>query len=40
MAIYRQIDETSEKLFEETLKKVQGQFEIKRKDVHNGLKLL
>lgn len=37
---YRTLDSTTENLFESTLLKIKGQFEIKRKDTTTGLKLL
>jgi hypothetical protein len=40
MTDYSSIDNSTEKLFETTLQKVQGQLEIKRKDTKVGLKLL
>jgi hypothetical protein len=40
MKDYRSIDKSTERLFEETLQKIDGQLEIKRKDPEIGLKLL
>jgi hypothetical protein len=40
MTDLRRIDPAAEKLFEATLKRVQGKFEIKRKEPETGLKLL
>ncbi len=40
MTDYRSIDKSTEKLFEDTLQKIHGTLEIKRKDPETGLKLL
>ncbi|MCE2997773.1 MAG: hypothetical protein ACK5RG_20260 [Cyclobacteriaceae bacterium] len=40
MISYRSLDSATERLFEETLQKVDGQLEIRRKDHELGLKLL
>lgn len=40
MTNYRSLDKSTEKLFEDTLQKIDGRLEIKRKDPETGLKLL
>lgn len=40
MSDYRAIDTSTERLFETTLQKIQGQLEVKRRDTNAGLKLL
>lgn len=40
MTDYTRLDNSTEKLFETTLQKIQGQLDVRRKDTNTGLKLL